>query len=83
MAIHNGKVSFPTDSPYSKEFHALIMSLIVVDASDRPFIDEVIIKTSGLLKSTLGVEVADEDFRSSIRSSSESNNKKKRGHSKK
>ena len=49
MAINNGKISIPSDSPYSKEFHSLIYSMIVVDAEDRPFIDDVIASVCKLL----------------------------------
>jgi len=49
MAINNGKITIPSDSPYSEAFHSLIRSMIIVDASERPFIDEVIENTSKLL----------------------------------
>lgn len=42
LAIHNAKFSFDADSPYSQRFHQLIKTLIVSNASERPFIDGVI-----------------------------------------
>jgi len=49
LAINNGKIEFPKDSPYSDEFHELIKSMIVVDASDRPFVGDVITRVSTML----------------------------------
>lgn len=53
MAINNGKITFPTDSPYSEAFHSLIRSMIIVDASERPFIGDVIAKTAKLLNTSV------------------------------
>jgi len=49
MAINNGKITIPSDSPYSDDFHSLIRSMIVVDAAQRPFIGDVISNTMKLL----------------------------------
>jgi len=49
MAINNGKITIPSDSLYTDDFHNLIRSMIVVDAADRPFIGDVIKGTAKLL----------------------------------
>jgi serine/threonine protein kinase len=49
MAINNGKITIPNDSPYTESFHSLIRSMIIVDAAERPFIGQVISHTAKLL----------------------------------
>jgi len=48
MAIHNAKFSFDSDTIYSMKFENLISSLLVVDASERPYINELIAKIESL-----------------------------------
>jgi len=50
LAIQGGAeaVKFPQNSPYSKELHNFITSMLQVDASKRPFLDAIIHKAEML-----------------------------------
>lgn len=42
LAVLSGNVDIPEDSPYSSQLHELIHSMLVVNAMERPFIDDVL-----------------------------------------
>lgn len=52
LAVQSGSdcVKIPHNSPYSKGFHDLIMTMLNLDPSKRPFINDVINKVSLLIE---------------------------------
>lgn len=51
LAVLNGKVTFPENSPYSDTIHELILFMMKQNPLERPFIHSVIDKTQDLLTS--------------------------------
>lgn len=49
LAVLNGNIELPENSPYSSGLHGLIRCLLEVDALQRPFIDGVILQIDALL----------------------------------
>ena len=41
LAVLNGQLSYPSQDPYPSEAQSLIQSCLTVDASKRPYVDDV------------------------------------------
>ncbi|GAB6026579.1 hypothetical protein CHUAL_012992 [Chamberlinius hualienensis] len=51
LAVIGGNIQTPSSSPYSQKLHELILSMLLVNAMERPFIEEVIKRVEYMLKS--------------------------------
>lgn len=48
LAVISGTIHFPEETPFSQDVHDLIVHILKVNPSERPFIDDVIEKTENL-----------------------------------
>ncbi|KAJ8935802.1 hypothetical protein NQ318_023354 [Aromia moschata] len=48
LAVISGTIYFPQDAPFSDDVHELILFMLRVNPTERPFIDDVIAKTTSL-----------------------------------